>query len=62
MSATDPHPLFLASPPEVVLLDLDGVVWLAHQAIPGSVEGIASLREAGVRVLFVTNNSGSTEA
>jgi HAD superfamily hydrolase (TIGR01450 family) len=46
--------------PPVVLLDLDGVVWLAHQAIPGSPEAIAALRDAGVRVLFVTNNSAST--
>jgi 4-nitrophenyl phosphatase len=46
--------------PPVVLLDLDGVVWLAHQAIPGSPAAIAALRAAGVRVLFVTNNSAST--
>jgi len=46
--------------PPVVLLDLDGVVWLAHHAIPGSVEAIAALRAAGRRVLFVTNNSAST--
>lgn len=46
--------------PAVVLLDLDGVVWLAHQAIPGSPGAIAALRDHGVRVLFVTNNSAST--
>ena len=46
--------------PKVVLCDLDGVVWLAHQPIPGSVRAIESLREAGVRVIFVTNNSFST--
>lgn len=40
-----------------VLCDLDGVVWLAHQPIVGSVEAIKRLREAGHRVLFVTNNS-----
>ena len=48
--------------PDVVLLDLDGVVWLSHQPITGSPEGIARLRAAGVRVLFVTNNSGATVA
>ena len=47
-------------PPKVVLCDLDGVVWLAHQPIPGSVGAISSLREAGIRVVFVTNNSFST--
>lgn len=45
---------------EVVLCDLDGVVWLAHHPIEGSVEAIAALRAQGVRVLFVTNNSFST--
>lgn len=46
--------------PRAVLCDLDGVVWLAHQPIPGSVEAIAKLRKAGHRVLFVTNNSADT--
>lgn len=39
------------------VLDLDGVVWLAGQGIPGAPEAIEALRRAGRRVLFVTNNS-----
>ncbi len=42
---------------DTVLCDLDGVVWLAHQPIAGSVDAIAALRAGGRRVLFVTNNS-----
>jgi glycerol 3-phosphatase-2 len=42
------------------LLDLDGVVWLAEQPIPGSAEAIAQLRTAGQRVYFLTNNSAPT--
>ncbi|MDJ0771110.1 MAG: HAD-IIA family hydrolase [Ilumatobacter sp.] len=42
-----------------VLCDLDGVVWLRRQAIPGAPEAIARLRADGRRVLFVTNNSMS---
>ena len=41
----------------LVICDLDGVVWLAHQPIPGSVEAVAALRASGFRVLFATNNS-----
>ena len=43
-----------------VLCDLDGVVWLAHQPIAGSVEAVSRLRQAGHRVVFVTNNSSAT--
>lgn len=45
------------SRPAPILCDLDGVVWLSHEPIAGSVEAIAALRAAGHRVLFVTNNS-----
>lgn len=50
----------LSSLPSVLLLDLDGVVWLSHRPIAGSVEAIARARAAGCRVVFVTNNSAST--
>ena len=39
------------------ILDLDGVVWLAEQPIPGAADAVARLRGAGERVGFVTNNS-----
>jgi HAD superfamily hydrolase (TIGR01450 family) len=42
---------------EFVLCDLDGVVWLAREAIAGAPEAVARLRASGRRVLFVTNNS-----
>ena len=42
-----------------VLCDLDGVVWLAHEPITGSADAVQRLRDAGHRVLFVTNNSAS---
>lgn len=39
-------------------LDLDGVVWLAGRALPGAAGAIETLRQAGERVVFLTNNSG----
>ena len=38
-------------------LDLDGVVWLVDQPIPGAAEAVGRLRSAGEAVVFVTNNS-----
>jgi 4-nitrophenyl phosphatase len=45
--------------PAAVLCDLDGVIWLAHHPIAGSVEAIARLRRSGRRVIFITNNSSA---
>jgi HAD superfamily hydrolase (TIGR01450 family) len=39
------------------ILDLDGVVWLAEQPVPGAAEAVARLRSAGEQVGFATNNS-----
>jgi len=43
----------------VWILDLDGVLWLSDEAIPGSADAIARLRARGHRVLFVSNNSSA---
>ena len=45
-----------------IVLDLDGVVWLAGHEIPGASQAVGLLRDAGRRVLFVTNNSSPTLA
>jgi HAD superfamily hydrolase (TIGR01450 family) len=40
------------------VLDLDGVVWLADEPIPGAAGAVATLRDRGERVVFATNFSG----
>lgn len=40
-----------------LLCDLDGVVYAGAGAIPGAVESLTALIEAGVPVAFVTNNA-----
>jgi len=44
------------------VVDLDGVIWLAEQPIPGSADAIARLRAAGYGVVFATNNAAPTLA
>ena len=41
----------------VVCCDLDGVVWRGDEPIPGSGAAISGLRDAGFRIVFVSNNS-----
>jgi glycerol 3-phosphatase-2 len=40
------------------LIDLDGVIWIGPEPVPGSVEALRQLQAAGKRVAFVTNNPG----
>jgi len=42
-----------------VCLDLDGVVWRGNEPVPRSADAVAEFRAAGLRVGFVTNNSGT---
>ena len=47
---------------ECWMFDLDGVVWLANDPIPGSAEALRRLRASGRHVSFFTNNSFSRRA
>lgn len=40
-----------------ILCDLDGVVYRGEHACPGAVAGLTAAKEAGVRVLYMTNNA-----
>lgn len=42
---------------DTLLFDLDGVVYVGDQAVPGAVDAVDRARDAGVRVAFVTNNA-----
>src|ERR1700723_182531 len=44
------------------VIDLDGVIWLTGEPIEGVAEAVQELRDAGIRVLFATNNSAPTRA
>jgi glycerol 3-phosphatase-2 len=52
----------LATRYDVALLDLDGVVYLGPQPIPGAADALAAAREAGMRLAFVTNNASRNPA
>jgi glycerol-1-phosphatase len=50
----------LATRYDVALLDLDGVVYLGEQPVSGAAQSLASARQAGMRLAFVTNNASRT--
>jgi len=45
-----------------LLIDLDGVVWIGREPVPGSAEALKTLLETGKRLVFVTNNPGKHPA
>jgi len=47
----------LATSYDVALLDLDGVVYIGPDPIPGAADALAKARAAGMRLAFVTNNA-----
>jgi glycerol-1-phosphatase len=44
------------------LIDLDGVVWIGREPVPGSPQTLQALLEAGKGLVFVTNNPGKHPA
>lgn len=45
-----------------ILFDLDGVLWLGNQPIPGVAGVLQSLRDAGKKLMFVSNTSSRSRA
>src|SRR4051812_33405052 len=45
---------------DVALLDLDGVVYVGPDAVPGVPGALSAARDAGMRLGFVTNNAART--
>jgi len=50
----------LAARYDVCLLDLDGVLYVGPDAVPGAPEALRAARTAGMRAGFVTNNASRT--
>ena len=40
-----------------LLVDLDGVVWIGREFVPGAVGALTALLDEGKEIVFVTNNS-----
>jgi HAD superfamily hydrolase (TIGR01450 family) len=47
---------------DLAMLDLDGVVYVGPDAVPGAPQHLATAREAGMRVAFITNNAARPPA
>src|ERR1700719_2089067 len=45
-----------------ILLDVDGVLHVSGEPIPGAVDAVKRLRSAGHRIRFVTNSSTMSRA
>jgi len=55
-------PPTLAEAYDVLLFDLDGVVYIGGTAIPGAPEALQAAKRAGAHIAYVTNNASRTPA
>lgn len=47
--------------PQLIMLDLDGTLYIGDQAIPGAIECLAQLRERGIALRFLTNTTTKSQ-
>jgi HAD superfamily hydrolase (TIGR01450 family) len=47
---------------DLAMLDLDGVVYVGADPVPGAPQHVAAAREAGMRIAFITNNAARPPA
>lgn len=47
---------------DLLVLDLDGVVYVGAEAVPGAVETLTAVHEAGTALRYATNNASRTPA
>jgi HAD superfamily hydrolase (TIGR01450 family) len=52
----------LQSAHDLAMLDLDGVVYLGPDAVPGAAAALAAARAAGMRLAYLTNNASRLAA
>lgn len=45
---------------DLAMLDLDGVVYVGHDGVPGAAKALATARAAGMRLAYITNNASRT--
>lgn len=56
----DPHGESLATAYDLLMFDLDGVVYVSGHPVDHAAESIASARRSGAHIAFVTNNASRT--
>lgn len=47
--------------PELILLDLDGTLYVGNQPIPGAIASLKQLRERGIALRFITNTTTKSQ-
>ena len=49
-------------PPQLIMLDLDGTLYVGNQPIAGALECLRHLRERGIQLRFLTNTTTKSQA